>query len=168
MTLTLSTPRLNLYQVRDKLSKKQESQLLLSIVVELLSPKVVQNLPPYFHNIDSITDAKIWLDHMVDESQLFVIAQKSSALTIGFLFIYEQDNGEAHIGYLLGEDYWQKGFASELLSAFIEYATKEQKYSKLIGGVDKSNKSSAYLLEKLGFKVQGSSAGEVNFYEYIL
>jgi RimJ/RimL family protein N-acetyltransferase len=87
---------------------------------------------------------------------------------IGFLFAYVEDESDAHIGYLLAEEFWGKGLASELLKGFITEVAKMESWSTLIGGVDRSNIASANLLKKLGFVEQASDESAVVFYEYKL
>ncbi|MCE9684892.1 GNAT family N-acetyltransferase [Shewanella sp. AS16] len=128
-----------------------ELNALLLRVAELLTPAVVENLPPYFQGIESLADAERWLELMLSESRLFAVQDKDNGSILGFLFIYIEDAHDAHIGYLLGEAYWGQGLASELIRGLIALAIEAQEWSKLIGGVDKTNQASSNLLRKLGF-----------------
>lgn len=109
----------------------------------------------------------MWLDRMLSESRLLQIRLKESGL-IGFLFIHEDENCEAHIGYLLAEEYWGIGLASELLPGFLGVASSHSKWRKIVGGVDHANKASAHVLLKLGFTERSSIVPNVSFYEYDL
>ena len=84
------------------------------------------------------------------------------------LYCLSEEESDAHIGYLLAEEFWGKGFASELLKSFIKEVAKTESWSTLIGGVDRSNIASANLLKKLGFVEQASDESAVVFYEYKL
>ncbi|KGJ95097.1 GNAT family N-acetyltransferase [Colwellia psychrerythraea] len=112
MTFTYQTSRLSVVEV---FSGTQETDTLVSIT-ELFTTKVVESLPPYFLNIDSLSDAQDWYKKMVSESRLFMVKHTGSNTTIGFVFVYVGNNANAHIGYLLGESFWGKGYATELLS----------------------------------------------------
>lgn len=164
MPLNFETARLRGVE----LSIDTPSPHLFDRIVSILTPAVVENLPPHFQNITSRTHAKHWFDRMVSDSRLIAIERKDVNLIIGFLFAYTESNGAAHIGYLLSEDQWGQGFASELLTAFIQRATIEQRWTHLIGGVDKANRASSHLLTKLGFVEQPSPDDAVNFYTYFL
>ena len=144
---------------------------LLSLIPCLLTPKVVVNLPPYFHEICSQADALQWYEKMVAESLLYVVRLVASYEIIGFIFVHQGDNEEAHIGYLLGESFWGKGYANEMLLGFIHYAQQQKLWKKLIAGVDVDNQVSVKLLNKLGFEEQldvGISAQQTRFYQYLL
>ena len=128
----------------------------------------MENLPPYFHHIHTVSDAELWFEQIVAQSRLFRVVQKPSAATIGFLFAHAGSDQEAHIGYLLGEGYWGQGLASELLNGFIALAVNERLWNRLIAGVDPANRASAKLLTKLGFFEQPATASQVSVYEYPL
>lgn len=165
MALQYETTRLSVFEVSNEIVRTERSRLLLRII-ELLTLAVVENLPPYFQNISSVTDAEIWFERMVSEGRFFVIETRGAGLTIGFLFVFAEKNREAHIGYLLGETHWGQGLGSELLKGFIELAMNEGNWVKIIGGVDKDNRASSHLLTKLGFIEQPSDDDQTVFYEY--
>lgn len=164
MTLSFETQRLKVDEVSRELALNQRSTLLENIP-DILTPPVVKNLPPYFHGITSSELAVIWLDRMLLESRLLRIKSQKNEL-IGFLFAYVENESEAHIGYLLREEYWGQGLASELLQCFIKEVVRVESWSKLIGGVEVSNVASANLLKKLGFVEQAGNETSVIFYEY--
>jgi RimJ/RimL family protein N-acetyltransferase len=85
---------------------------------------------------------------------------------MGFLFVHEQSEGIVHIGYLLGEAYWRQGYASELLSGFIDWAKQYTPYRCLVAGLDEDNQASKRLLVKLGFSLQASSEANTQIYHY--
>ncbi|WP_333913507.1 GNAT family N-acetyltransferase [Vibrio coralliirubri] len=166
MAISFETQRLKVEEVAGELTVPERSALLERIP-GILTPSVVENLPPYFHGIVSGELAEIWLDRMLSESRLLQVKYNDNQL-IGFLFAYVEDESDAHLGYLLAEECWGKGFASELLQSFITEVAKTESWSTLIGGVDRSNIASAHLLKKLGFLEQASDESPVAFYEYKL
>ena len=83
MTLTYQTSRLSVVEV---FSGAQETEILVSIP-KLLTPKVVESLPPYFHNIHLISDAQVWFKKMVSESRLFIVKRTDTNTIIGFVFL---------------------------------------------------------------------------------
>ncbi len=99
---------------------------------------------------------------------MFVVSETSSETIIGLLFVHVDKDQLAHIGYLLGEDYWGRGFASELLTGFIEFASGQADWSGLIGGVEKANAVSSHLLQKLGFVETADGDGSTTYYRYDL
>jgi len=167
MLIKFKTPRLIVSEASIDLFEPARS-ILLNRIPEILSPTVTKNLPPYFHDIESEAQAKEWYKRMVTESRLFIIEQRDKSV-IGFLFAHTSKSKDVHIGYLLDENHWGSGLATELLIDFIELAKMEQKWNRLIGGVEQNNTASSHLLEKLGFSVSRSTNDEsVVFYEYNL
>lgn len=162
-----TTQRLAVEQIHPDQAPSERTELL-GQAVQLLSPAVVQSLPPDFHGITSIAKAATWLLKITREAQLFTVRLSQNNELLGFVFLHHHgDTG--HMGYLLGETHWGKGYASECLGGFIQWCQGEKAVSVLIGGVEKNNLASRRLLEKLGFK---STTDEHNtavvFYEYTL
>ncbi|MDO6775893.1 MULTISPECIES: GNAT family N-acetyltransferase [unclassified Shewanella] len=145
----------------------QLSALLIQLMA-LLTPAVVNHLPANFQQLNSLPAAEYWLDEMLAQSRLCRVDATDTGLMMGLVFMYLADEETAHIGYLLGEHYWKKGYGSELLTGVIEFSRDQLQWRKLIAGVDKSNQASAKLLLKLGFTQQAITEQSVIFYEYIL
>lgn len=163
MAISFESERLRVEEITGELSPS-ERVALVERLPEILTPAVVEHLPPYFHGVSPET-AEIWLDRMLSESRLLQI-RSDKPETIGFLFAYVENGTDAHIGYLFAEAYWGKGLASELLQSFIEAIAQTEPWSKLVGGVARSNVASAHLLKKLGFVEQTVNESGVSFYEY--
>lgn len=167
MDIKFETARLTVHEVFANLAET-EKQSLLKRVVELFSPAVVEHLPPAFQQVNSLAAAETWFSTMLTDSRMFSVTEKQSDLIAGLVFVSVDAQNQAHIGYLLAEDYWGRGLASELLTAFIELAAKETAWSVLIGGVDQTNAASARLLKKLGFIESPESDSSVVYYRYDL
>jgi RimJ/RimL family protein N-acetyltransferase len=105
---------------------------------------------------------------MLSESRLFIVKRTDTNTIIGFVFLYVGNDDDAHIGYLLGESYWSKGYATELLKGLINSIKYENKIKRLIAGVAINNIVSSKLLIKLGFVNSSSENNETVFYEYQL
>lgn len=166
MAISFETKRLKIVEVASELAFSDRS-VLLDRVPKILTPSVVKNLPAYFHEITSSELAEIWLDRMLLESRLFQVKSKKHEV-IGFLFAFVEQENYAHIGYLLAEEYWGLGLATELLESFIGEVAKTESWLKLIGGVDQSNVVSANLLKKLGFIEQPINNSGIAFYVYTI
>ncbi|MBU2972163.1 GNAT family N-acetyltransferase [Pseudoalteromonas sp. C2R02] len=167
MNQNFNTSRLVVDEIPSEVSEKMSDEFFTNII-NILTPMVVKDLPPYFHNILTIADAKLWFERMISESTFFTVKDAKNTQLIGFIFVYLESDSEAHIGYLLKEDYWGKGLAKELLSEFICWCKTQTSWSKLVGGVSKDNFVSSNLLTKLGFMKSGSDDNHSVFYEYQL
>ncbi|MDI4650588.1 MULTISPECIES: GNAT family N-acetyltransferase [Pseudoalteromonas] len=161
MALSFNTPRLNVIEINSN-TAKLEKTALVNALPAILTPAVVANLPDYFQGIDSIAAEK-WLDNMLNECRLLML-QSQHQEVVGLLFIYTE-NHDAHIGYLLAEQYWGQGLAFELLQGFINLAGTQSQWHKFIAGVDESNTPSIKLLKKLAFEKQASKENGMLFYE---
>jgi RimJ/RimL family protein N-acetyltransferase len=164
LTFTYQTSRLSVVEV---FSDTLEAEALVAIT-ELFTPKVVENLPPYFRHINSLSDAQHWYEKMVSESRLFMVKKTDTNTIIGFIFVFVGSDADAHIGYLLGEDYWGKGYATELLIGLIDFIKHEKIIKRFIAGVAINNIVSSRLLHKLGFVKCDNEKNETVFYEYSL
>ena len=165
MALSFNTPRLNVIEI-DSNAAKSEQTALVNALPAILTPAVVANLPGYFQGIDSIAAAEKWLANMLNECRLLML-QSQQQDVVGLLFIYTE-NHDAHIGYLLAEQYWGQGLAFELLQGFINLASTQSHWHKLIAGVDESNTPSIKLLKKLAFEEQASKENGMLFFEFNL
>ncbi|WP_300357600.1 GNAT family N-acetyltransferase [uncultured Pseudoalteromonas sp.] len=165
MALSFNTPRLNVIEINSNTAKLEQTTLV-NALPSILTPAVVANLPGYFQGIDSIAAAEKWLANMLDECRLLML-QSQQQEVVGLLFIYTEKH-DAHIGYLLAEQYWGQGLAFELLQGFINLAGTQSHWHKLIAGVDESNTPSIKLLKKLAFEEQASKENGMLFFEFNL
>ena len=165
MVISFNTLRLNVIEI-DSNAAKSEQTALVNALPAILTPAVVANLPGYFQGIDSIAAAEKWLANMLNECRLLMM-QSQQQEVVGLLFIYTE-NHNAHIGYLLAEQYWGQGLAFELLQGFINLASTQSHWHKLIAGVDESNTPSIKLLKKLAFEEQASKENGMLFFEFNL
>jgi len=136
--------------------------------MEILTPRVVENLPPYFQNVNSISSTKEWLKQITSDGRLFIVKLTDESKTIGFVFLSTENSGDAHVGYLLGESYWGNGYATEILKGLIAFIATEDQITKLIAGVSADNVASTKLLRKLGFIHSSSEDNGTMFFEYQL
>jgi RimJ/RimL family protein N-acetyltransferase len=167
-SLAFSTQRLTVSDVASCLRTEASKAALLSSIVELFSPSVIQSLPPYFHDIDSIEAADDWLTKMVSESHLFTVCLNDSESVMGFVFINDSGEDSAHLGYLLAERCWHQGYGYELLQGIVERCRSKQLVGNLIGGVDEGNTASAKLLQKAGFVADVEDDNGITFYHCTL
>lgn len=58
-------------------------------------------------------------------------------------------------GFMLRQDCWGQGFATEASRAFIEYAFRNTAATELLADVDPRNAASLRVLDRLGFKETG-------------
>lgn len=164
MSSSYQTTRLRVDGVFDS---KQDPEFLIS-VKDILTPSVVGNLPPHFQDVNSISSAQEWLSHVVSDGRLFIVKRIGESKAIGFVFLSTENGGDTHVGYLLGESYWGKGYATEILKGLIDFIESEDQMTRLIAGVATDNIASIKLLKKLGFIHSSSEDNGTIFYQYRL
>ena len=96
-----------------------------------------------------------FFEHMRDFTEnesrfVYAIALKSGEV-IGFINDCELDGTRAEIGYFIGAEHWNRGYATEALSASIA-ALFEMGYTHLKAGHFEENAASRRVMEKCGMK----------------
>ena len=81
---------------------------------------------------------------------VYGVIMKENNIIIGHLSLSKIDKG-IEIGYAIATDYQNKGYTSELINPFINWAKKNLNIDKIFGIVKKDNIPSWKILEKNGF-----------------
>ncbi len=81
----------------------------------------------------------------------------SENLLVGIIGLKDIDytDFKAHVGYWIGREYWNKGYASEALSLVVDYAKGELGLRRLYTKVLDFNLPSLRVLMKNGFMIEG-------------
>lgn len=89
--------------------------------------------------------------------KVFAIIENSSRSLVGLVGLHKIDfhNGHAELGYFIGKEYWNRGYASEAVSLAVRYAFEWLNLRKVYARVYESNGASIRILEKNGFKLAG-------------
>lgn len=79
--------------------------------------------------------------------------EKGSANRVG-IFGLVRDNTIAEVNYILSPEEQHKGYASEGVSALVEYAFFKWKVKKVIAEIHKDNQPSIVFINRLGFELE--------------
>ena len=92
------------------------------------------------------------------EDYQFGIVLRENEEYVGGIGIHHVDRRQATatLGYWLAQQHWRKGYGSEALEAVLDLAFNKLKLRRVEAGVFKGNPSSGKLLEKFGFKLEGT------------
>jgi ribosomal-protein-alanine N-acetyltransferase len=92
-----------------------------------------------------------------DESYVYVISLKENEEIIGSIGLHldKQHTFKAEIGYVLAQDEWGKGYATEALQALLPHALGLD-LIRIYARCDVENVGSARVLEKAGFEYEGT------------
>lgn len=137
---------------------------LIEAVISILTPAVTRSLPPGWQGDYTTGRAKRWIEERDAESTVLGVVERASGQTIGLMLLAEGtmhggDATEIRLGYLLAEAAWRQGFASEMVSGFVEWCRKQPEKIVVLAGVEADNLASIRVLEKCGFAREMPKSG---------
>ncbi len=151
-----STERLQVARWGPLLGNAVERAWLIENISSLLTPSVLQHLPPPLQVIDASAEAQDWIAARDAESDVLTVQGQDGGPLIGLLILATVDEvggvQTRHIGYMLAEAYWGRGYATELIGGLVDWVRIKGQPVRLIGGVDAGNTASAKVLLKNGFE----------------
>ena len=68
----------------------------------------------------------------------------------------ESQHFRAELGYWIGHPFWGKGYATEAAREVVRYGFEELKIHRVFAGVFEGNPTSVHVLEKIGFRYEGT------------
>lgn len=102
------------------------------------------------------------------------VHEKETGLFVGrsgLIYLEMNDNqSDIEVGYVLHKQFWNKGYATELARAFLEWGFKHLPVSKLLATIHPENRSSRHVVEKLGMSYVGNAhywGDEITMYEIL-
>lgn len=89
---------------------------------------------------------------------VFGIILKEENRLIGMVGLHRIDwkNKNSELGYWIGKNYWNKGLVTEAVSLILDFAFSQLKLHKVYAKLFEKNIGSRRVLEKSGFKLEGS------------
>lgn len=66
------------------------------------------------------------------------------------------ESGAVHLGYWIGQPFWDQGYATEAAHAVVDHAFAETPVDELVASVRPTNPASRRVLEKCGFQYRDS------------
>ena len=149
------TERLAVTDWAETLSDPKTRTDLEAELVEILTPDVVRHLPVPLQLAGSDNAITEWTSARAEEGTVFLVTvsttEELSGLMLLAMMSEPSEAKQCHVGYLLAERAWGKGYATELVTGLVE-AMKSEAPVTLLGGVDTENPASARVLEKAGFR----------------
>lgn len=122
------------------------------------NPNVAANLRDRFPSPYRLEDAEGWIDHVLarEFETAFAIADGTEAIGgIGVELQTDVYRRSGEIGFWLGEAFWGQGIMTRAVVAFSPFAFERYDLLRLYAGVFESNPSSARVLEKAGYRLEG-------------
>ena len=126
--------------------------------------KIAENLRDSFPFPYTLEDAENWLVVLNDNipKRSYAIANDEELIgAIGIEPCRDVNRLSGELGYWLGEPFWGKGIATLVVKKFIEYVFEYYDLKKIFAHVFSSNPSSARVLIKAGFKLEGCMRNQI-------
>lgn len=105
---------------------------------------------------------------MGDQPGVFALVEKQSGKVIGHIVFHEFDEPEIYeLGWILGKEYWRRGYAYEISKALIDYGFWEMNLHRIVAETADPVKSLG-LMKKLGMKLAQGDGSSVQYRCYIM
>jgi RimJ/RimL family protein N-acetyltransferase len=146
-------------------------EALIEFLTAALSPVVTEQLPESWRVPPTAEEAPAWIAAREESGTLLLAVAKDDGQPLGIFMFFVQDSdgdpSEVRIGYVLAEQAWGKGYASELLRGFTALWDERRPKAMLLAGVGKNNAASRRVLEKAGFSEVGPQEEDSLEYERV-
>ena len=123
-------------------------------------PQVTRFVP--YPTWTTLVDAEAWFERMAGiqasgTALQFVLVERAQSKPVGtcLLFRYDEGSQRAELGYVLGREYWGRGYMLEALHALLQYAFADIGLRRVEAEVNPVNVPSTRLLERIGFLREG-------------
>lgn len=109
---------------------------------------------------DNIDETKTIIERFIRESDVMAIEYKSNGKVIGSIGLHNDSKRNREnvkmLGYVLSEDYWGMGLMTECVKAVLNLAFTVMNLEMITVMHFKSNTKSFRVIEKCGFKYEGT------------
>lgn len=127
-------------------------------ISSIMTIKTTNALPPHWQGDYSIERSRAWLEESSSGgTKVLMVLERVSNASIGLVILHEiagetLDLVDLRLGYVFSEITWGKGYATEVVSALIEWCRRHKPtIVSISGGVADDNIGSRRVLEKNGF-----------------
>ncbi|KAF5002127.1 hypothetical protein FGRMN_610 [Fusarium graminum] len=138
------------------------------------NPQIARWLQNTFPHPYTLQDAQKWISIAKAQSPLldFTVCQPDGVSIIGGVGLKAREDihhRTMEIGYWIAEEYWQRGIATKVITAFSNWAFDNFKYLvRLEAEVFEGNMASCRVLEKCGFEFEGRQRAAVEKHGVIM
>ena len=99
----------------------------------------------------------------LDNKNIYAIRLKSTNKLIGIILYFDETQESCEIGYGIGSNYWNNGYVTEAVKAFIKYLFEEKGFSTIYASFFVGNDASKRVMEKSGMIYNRYSAKELEY-----
>ena len=99
----------------------------------------------------------------LDNPALYAIRLKETEQLIGILVTCDETEASCEIGYGIGSQYWNRGYATEAVRRFIRYCFEEKGLRTVYASFFTGNDASRHVMEKCGMTFSRFSEKELTY-----
>jgi RimJ/RimL family protein N-acetyltransferase len=111
--------------------------------------------------------AEAWIDthagqYATRTGVTFAITLKEDDTLIGAMGLgIDRDNDNAELGYWIGKEYWNRGYASEAAAAVVQFGFEVLKLHRIYARYFTRNPASGRVMAKVGMHFEGTLRGHI-------
>jgi [ribosomal protein S5]-alanine N-acetyltransferase len=83
---------------------------------------------------------------------IWIAERKKDQTFIGWFMLIPDDQHQIELGFMICQDYWGKGYTTEICQTLIDFVNSERPNYSLVAKTTLNNTASIRVLQKLGFK----------------
>jgi RimJ/RimL family protein N-acetyltransferase len=108
------------------------------------------------------------------DMNMWATVLKSDETYIGRCGLYQHilsggdmEQGVGVLAYYIAKAYWNKGYASEAGSAFVQFGFNVLGVNKIVATIEVGNSASIHIAKKLGFYIEATEFGEKRSFAHL-
>ncbi len=130
-------------------------------IYEYLSDEEVIKYEPY--GVMTEDEVRGETEKRVNHESFYAVCLRENGKMIGNFYLEKDDFDTYEIGYVFNRTFHKKGFATEGAEAILDYAFNDLKAWRVTAMCNPENKASWKLLERLGFRREGTLIKNIYF-----
>ena len=99
----------------------------------------------------------------LDNKNIYAIRLKTTNKLIGIILYFDETQESCEIGYGIGSNYWNNGYVTEAVKAFIKFLFEEKGFNTVYASFFVGNDASKRVMEKSGMTYNRYSAKELEY-----
>ena len=98
-----------------------------------------------------------------ERQDLFAIRLKKTGRLIGIILYFDEKESSCEIGYGIGSEFWNHGYATEAVGRFLEYLFHEKRMQTIYASFFTGNDASRHVMEKCGMTYDHFTEKELTY-----
>ena len=121
--------------------------------------KISENLRDGFPHPYTLKDAEEFIAKFKDQKEARIFGIEYNGEYVGNIGLVPETDvyrKSAELGYFIGEPYWNKGITTQAINLICEFGFNNLDIVRIHAGIYEYNLASQHVLEKCGFKKEGT------------